>query len=109
MSEDVDGFDGWGLEQAIEALREDLTKASKAGGDGVKFPVTSVTVELNVVATKSKNGKAGFKVPWVNVELGGEMAKSNQITNTLTIVLGPPVDAQGNQVRVGETSDQLKR
>ena len=109
MPDETDEFDGWGLEQAIAALRDDLTKASKAGGDSLKFPVTSVTVELNVVATRSKKGKAGFKVPWVNAELAGELDRSSQTTNKVTVVLGPPVDAQGNQVRIGEPSDRLKR
>ncbi|SBT37408.1 trypco2 family protein [Micromonospora auratinigra] len=105
----ADEVEGWGLEQALEALRADLTRAGAASGDDMKFPITSVTVELKVVASRNKSGKAGFKVPFIETQLGGEVGRRDEATSTLTLVLGSPVDAAGNQVRIGEAADRLKR
>jgi Trypsin-co-occurring domain 2 len=64
--------DGLGLAEAIESLRDDLLKARASGADSeIQLPVESMTVELTVTATRSVDGKAGFKVPIVEVELGG--------------------------------------
>jgi hypothetical protein len=69
---DKRSVDGLGLAEAIESLRDDLLKARSAGADSeIQLPVESMTVELTVTATRSVDGKAGFKVPIVEVELGG--------------------------------------
>jgi Trypsin-co-occurring domain 2 len=69
--------DGLGLAEAIESLRDDLLKARAAGATSeIQLPVESMTVELTVTATRSVDGKAGFKVPIVEVELGGVAAGS---------------------------------
>jgi Trypsin-co-occurring domain 2 len=64
---------GWpGVAEAIEALRDDLLKARAAGASSeIQLPVESMTVVLTVIATREANAKAGFKVPFVPVELGG--------------------------------------
>ena len=65
------------LAEAIESLRDDLLKARAAGATSeIQLPVESMTVELTVTATRSVDGKAGFKVPIVEVELGGAGAAS---------------------------------
>jgi Trypsin-co-occurring domain 2 len=65
------------LAEAIESLRDDLLKARAAGGSSeIQLPVESMTVELTVTATRSRDGEAGFKVPIVEVELGGAGAGS---------------------------------
>ncbi|GAA4459758.1 trypco2 family protein [Phytohabitans houttuyneae] len=108
---DVDDTDarGWGLADAIEALKADLAAAAASGSGFPTFPVTSATIELKVVATRSKSGKAGFKVPFVNAELGGEVGRQDEAVSTIILELGAPVDAHGNQVSVTDTADQLKR
>jgi len=109
---DVDRLDtdlGWGLDDAIEALKADLMRASRSPGDDLRFPITSVTIDLKVVATRNKSGKAGFKVPFINTELGGEVGRKDETVSTITIQLGSPVDAAGSQVSVGDATDQLKR
>jgi Trypsin-co-occurring domain 2 len=69
---DGGSVEGLGLAEAIEALRDDLLKARAAGAiSEIQLPVESMTVELTVTATREINGKAGFKVPFVPVELGG--------------------------------------
>jgi len=69
---DQESVEDLGLAEAIEALRDDLLKARAAGATSdIQLPVESMTVELTVTATRSRQGKAGFKVPIVEVELGG--------------------------------------
>ena len=69
---DRGSVDGLGLAEAIEALRDGLLKAQAAGARSeIQLPVESMTVELTVTATRTREGKAGFKVPIVEVELGG--------------------------------------
>ncbi len=66
---DQDGVQGIGLHEAIESIRQDLVAARESGEDSeVRFPVTSVTVQLQVVAASTAGGKGGFKVPVVNLE-----------------------------------------
>lgn len=100
---------GWGLADAIEALKADLARASTASGDHPRFPITGVTIELKVVATRNKSGKAGFKVPFIHTELGGEVGRTDEAVSTIVLQLGSPVDARGDQISVGETTDRLKR
>lgn len=96
---------GIGLQEAIESIRADLLGARDSGEDGdVRFPVSSVTVELQVVAERESGGKAGFKVPLVNVEVGGESMRRSQNTSRVTVVLGPPVDRSGAPIKVAKDS-----
>ena len=74
---DLGPVDGVGLADAIGMLRDELLKARAAGaGSDIQLPVQSMTVVLTVEATRSLEGKAGFKVPVVELELGGGGAGS---------------------------------
>jgi Trypsin-co-occurring domain 2 len=101
--------EGIGLAEAIEELRSELRLAhDNAAGQDVQFPIQTVTVQLQAGVTKSKEGKAGFTVPVVGAELGGSMGFNRETTQTITLVLGPPVDRHGRSVKVGErTNEQL--
>ena len=69
--------DGLGLAEAIEVLRDELLQARAAGGaSDIQLPVESMTVVLTVTATRSTEGKAGFKVPFVELELGGSRGRT---------------------------------
>lgn len=101
MGEDEPKVPGIGLDAAIEALRADLIAAMEKGaGKPIQFPVAKMTVELDVVATRSVDGKAGFKVPIVEVEFGGVGGWSRENTQKVTIEFGSPVDQDGNPVKV---------
>jgi hypothetical protein len=101
--------DGLGLADAIGLLRDELLKARAAGGGSdIQLPVESMTVELTVTATRSVDGKAGFKVPIVEVELGGGGSRQRGSDQTVTVVFGGPVDRNGTPVKVAEASDELK-
>lgn len=102
--------EGIGLDEAIEALRVDLEAArSRAGKVEVRLPITSMTVELQAVVTKSADGKAGFKIPVIDLELGVGGSWSRESTQTVTIVFGPPVDRGGETFPVAEPSDKKPR
>ena len=101
--------DGLGLADAIALLRDDLLQAQAAGaGSEIQLPVESMTVQLKITATKSKDGKAGFKVPIVELELGGGGSQERGSEQTVTVVFGGPVDREGNPVKVAQESAQPK-
>lgn len=102
--------DGVGLSDALEALRAEFAEAKvKAAGNDLQFPIETVTLELRTVLTRTREGKAGFTVPFVNAEVGGGAARGSERTQTLTVVLGAPVDAAGRPVKVASETDVEKR
>ena len=100
--------DGLGLAEAIEVLRDELLQARAAGGaSDIQLPVESMTVVLKVTATRSVDGKAGFKVPVVELELGGGGSREHGSEQTVTVVFGGPVDWEGNPVKVASAADVM--
>ncbi len=100
---------GIGLQEAIEGIRADLLAARSSGEDAdIRFPVEKVTVQLQVLATKGVEGRAGFKVPFVNLELGGGGSISAERTSTVTVEFGGPVDQSGAPVKIADSSRQRK-
>jgi hypothetical protein len=100
---------GLGLADALEVLRAELASArAKAAGKDVQFPVESLTIELKVGVTRSKDGKAGFKVPFIGAEVGGSAGLDRELVHTVTMVLGPPVDRQGRPVKVAQDTIERK-
>jgi hypothetical protein len=101
---------GIGLAEAIEMLRAEVSTAqTKATGAAVQFPIQTLTVQLKVGLTKLADGKVGFKVPFVGAELGGSAGLHQETTQTVTLVLGPPVDQKGRPVSVAKATNTLKR
>ena len=101
--------DGLGLSDSIGLLRDELLRARAAGaGSDIQLPVESMTVELTVTATRSLDGKVGFTVPVVGLELGGGGAREHGSEQKVTVVFGAPVDRDGKPVKVASASDVLK-
>lgn|SRR5487761_1210898 len=106
--EHVAAADGLGLADAIALLRDELLRARAAGaGSDIQLPVDSMTVELTVTATRSVDGKAGFTVPFIGVELGGGAGREHGSGHTVTVVFGGPVDREGNPVKVASAADVM--
>ena len=110
MSEqDAAAADGLGLADAIGLLRDELLEAQAAGaGSDIQLPVESMTVQLTVTATRSVDGKAGFKVPIVELELGGGGSRERGSEQAVTVVFGGPVDRDGRPVKVAQESARRK-
>src|SRR5580704_9455714 len=110
MSErEVVPVDGLGLADAIGLLRDELLRARAAGADSdIQLPVESMTVELTVTAARSVDGRAGFTVPVVNLQLGGGGARQRGSEQMVTVVFGGPVDREGNPVKVAQKSSERK-
>jgi len=101
--------DGLGLADAIRLLRDELLQAHAAGADAeIQLPVESMTVVLMVTATRSVDGKAGFKVPFVELELGGSGGRERGSEQTVTVVFGGPVDRDGRPVKVAQEAGRRK-
>jgi hypothetical protein len=101
--------DGIGLADALEVLRQELVDArAKAVGSGLQFPIKTLTVELKVIATKSREGKAGFKVPVIDAQLGGSAGVGHESVQTVTVIFGSPVDDNGRPVKLrrGDAPDE---
>jgi hypothetical protein len=106
--EDAASAGGLGLADAIALLRDDLLKARAAGGrSDIQLPVDSMTVELTVTAAKSLDGRAGFTVPLVGLELGGGAGREQASGHKVTVVFGGPVDREGNPVKVASAADVM--
>ena len=102
--------DGVGLDKAIEALRAEVAAAAvEAAGQDVQFPVQTLTVELKVAVTKKADGSAGFKVPFVGAELGGSGGYARETIQTVTLVMGPPVDRLGRPVKIAKSTDEERK
>ena len=100
---------GVGLADALEVLRAELASARlKAAGQDVQFPVQTLTVELKAGITRSADGKVGFTVPFIGAELGGSTGYQRESVQTVTLVLGPPVDRDGIALRVASRADERK-
>ena len=101
--------DGIGLADALEALRAELASAqAKAAETDVRFPIETLTIELKAGVTRTKEGKAGFRVPVVGAEFGGSVGFDHETLQTVTIVLGSPVDREGRPVKVAQSSQERK-
>jgi len=83
-------MDGIDLAEAIEALRAEILAAERnSAGAEVRFPIQTLTIELKVGLTKTADGKAGFRVPFVGAEIGhvgGIPSGSRSDRNCLTRV-----------------------
>lgn len=102
--------DGIGLADAIKMLRAEVLNAHRAAvGSNVRFPVESMALELKVAATRSADGKAGFCVPFVNVELGASTGWQRETMQTVTVTFGTPVDDKDNPIDVSLTSNKPKK
>ncbi|MER6960511.1 MULTISPECIES: trypco2 family protein [unclassified Streptomyces] len=76
------------LSEAIEALRAELEAARRAGqGRSVRFDVAEVTVTLEAVAGRDRDGSG--RVQWWVLNAGGGTRSTRSRTQTLTLRLVP--------------------
>jgi hypothetical protein len=88
------------LAAAVEALRDELTRAWWAGRDKrVRFKPSPVELTLQVAVTWAGSGKAGVR--WWLIELGGEVSRESVVTQTVKVTLEPVlVNDRGEPVEI---------
>jgi hypothetical protein len=97
---DARGSQDLELAEAIEALRTELEKAlAESPHHQLRFRLSDVTLTLQTVARKSKEG--GLKVGWYVVSAGAGASSEGTSTQTLVLNLTPlvavePAVAAGN-------------
>src|SRR5690606_18925051 len=76
------------LAEAIEALRDELTRAWLGGRDSVlRFRPSPVELTLQVGVTAAGSAKAGVK--WWLIDLGGELSRQSVTTQIVKVTLEP--------------------
>jgi hypothetical protein len=106
--QDAGQVGGLKLSEAIGLLRDELLRARAAGAESdIQLPVESMTVELSVTATRSADGRAGFTVPVVGLQMGGGANRERGSEQKVTVIFGAPVDRDGKPVKVASASDVL--
>jgi len=94
-----------GLGEVLQSLHEELREAAaRSAGEDIHFPVGEVelTVHVGVTSQGSGSGRAQF---WV-LEFGADLSHTRETVQTVTIRLGPPVDRQGQTIRVTRDLDR---
>ena len=87
------------LVDAVTALRRELIHAmASAEDEAVQFPVDQVMLQFQVGLTKTGEGRAGIRF-WV-FELGSSVQYARETVQTVTVVLGTPVDADGRPIKI---------
>jgi|SRR4051812_10174925 len=100
-------MDGIGLSDAIELMRREvLTAQQRAAGEKLQFPIQTLTIQLKVGLTKLADGKVGLTVPFVGAEIGASGGLHQETTQTITLVLGPPVNERGEVVSVAQATER---
>jgi Trypsin-co-occurring domain 2 len=91
-----------GLEEAIRAVRQELTSAMAAAADeAIRFKVKSVQLEFQAVVTRE--AEAAGKVRFYVVDLGGGGKVGSASTHTIHVELDPVTADDGEvEVRGGE-------
>ncbi|WP_345453995.1 trypco2 family protein [Arthrobacter gyeryongensis] len=96
-----------GLADAIALLREELNKARNSEReDDLQLPITSITVELSLTAGWLAGGKAGFKVPFIDI--GAEGSRKRDTGHKVVITFEAPTDKDGRPIRVRDESNDRK-
>jgi hypothetical protein len=77
-----------GLADVLESLRDELERAWNAGLDRhIKFTVSEVTLAVETVIRKEKDGSG--KIKWWVIEAGAAGKSGQERTQTLTLRLTP--------------------
>lgn len=103
MGEDQLFTSALGLSEAIQMVRTELMDARRTSADSeLRFPIQSVTVELQVAAMRDAEGRTGFRIPVVDLEIGGTVSWQRTTTHTVRVVFGPPLSTW----TVGDSTDE---
>jgi hypothetical protein len=95
-----------GLVEAIAGVREELARAVVEGAKAdIQFPVGQITLEFQVGLTKTDDQSGKVKL-WI-LELGASSEDVRESMQTISIVLEPPVDAEGRPIKVSAAAREM--
>lgn len=99
--------EGIDLKTAIESLRNSLLEARASGANAdIQLPIASMTVRLDVSATVDTEGNASFRVPIIDVGVGGHRRRQQMTGQSVEIVFREPVDREGRPIQVSSSTDR---
>ncbi|MFC8350351.1 trypco2 family protein [Streptomyces sp. NPDC057280] len=91
-----------GLAEAVETIRDELRLAIAGAASDIQFPVGQVTLEFQVGLKKTAEADGKVKV-WV-LQFGAGGKVEHDAVQKVTIVLEPPVDTNGDPIKVSSGS-----
>lgn len=92
--------EGLPLARALTSLRAELGQAIEAArGEDLRFKVTEIEVQLQVVATTAVEVSAGLSL-WRVVQVGGKLDDSRASTHLVKLTLTP--ELSGGDVHVSD-------
>lgn len=92
--------EGLPLARALASLRAELGQAIAAARDeDLRFKVTEIEVQLQVVATTTAEVSAGLSL-WRVVQVGGKLDDGRAATHMVKLTLAP--DLSGGDVHVSD-------
>jgi Trypsin-co-occurring domain 2 len=101
--------EGIGLDEALEALRAELASAQvKAAGQDLQFPCRELDDRVEGRGDAVEGGEGGFSCSAHRGGAGRFGWVDRQTLQTVTLVLGAPVDQHGNPVKVTSASEEPK-
>lgn len=102
----MDDFSVVGLAAALDGLRDELESAWRSSqGQRVRFRATEVTLTVETVARREKDGSG--KIRWWLVEAGGGVKSGTERTQTLVLTLTPQLyDESGQPVPLDVAANQ---
>jgi hypothetical protein len=93
-----------GLANAIQAVRQELATAMAAGAkEEIRFQVSSVELQFQVVVSKSADASGKVRFWVVDVGAGGTVERA--ATHTIQVQLDP-ITSQGEEVEVRSKESQ---
>jgi len=96
-------MDRIGIAELVSTLRSEIVEAATNGAEpGIHFPIGQITLEFHVGVTRDHGGNGGIRA-WV-IDLGGSTKYAKEEVHTVTLTLEPPVDDDGDPVKVHRTS-----
>ncbi|MFN7952182.1 MAG: trypco2 family protein [bacterium] len=84
--------EGIGLQELIQQLRADLSRAMKDGENAdLRFELQAIDLELQVVVTKEDGGQIGFKILPFSGTATDKLDR--KVTQTIKLKLAPSADS----------------
>ena len=101
--------EGVPVDTLIRVVKDSIERGERVPyiADPGPSQVASVSLILDVVASKTVGGGVDFRVPFIGMKLRVGVKVTKKDTHTIDITLVPPKDRDTRQVRGGDVEDVL--